>query len=180
MIGCKENLDITPLSSSQESKIKISQHSFKDLEKIPTFQEAFKQIDSKRASELNIKNKSGMEAMYNFTIDSSKVNEIRTENAISYTLKIDRDYDTSGYFENLIIRSDSLDQITAYIIRYTPNSEGVEINTEHNSFNFEGERSIQKIIYDTSIAYKVTINYYKVVTTWCSTDYDHIAYNTCF
>ena len=161
-----------------ERKFKIKQYTFKEIESKPIIKETF-QIFDKTVS-TNIKSKSVMEKMYKFTIDSSRINEIQAENYTSYTIRINREYDTTGYFENLVIEKDSLNSINAYIIKYTPNTD-IQINTEHNSYNFEGERSIKKIIYDASkVAYKIINNCYEVVEMWCSWQYDHIAQNSCF
>ena len=161
-----------------ERKFKIKQYTFKEIESKPIIRETFQIFD--KTADVNIKGKSVMEKMYKFTIDSSRINEIQAKNYTSYTIRIKRDYETKGYFENLVIEKDSLNSINAYIIKYTPNIE-IQINTEHNSFNFEGERSIKKIIYNASpVAYKMTTICYWVTETWCSYKYDHIAQDSCF
>ena len=174
----EEIFESQQVEQTTEKKFKIKQYTFKEIESKPIIQETFQIFD--KTADVNIKGKSVMEKMYKFTIDSSRINEIQAENYTSYTIRIKRDYETKGYFENLVIEKDSLNNINAYIIKYTPNAD-IQINTEHNSFYFEGERSIKKIIYNASkVAYKMTTICYWVTETWCSWDYDHVATGSCF
>jgi hypothetical protein len=50
---------------------------------------------------------------------------------------VKRDEQTVGYFENIIIEVDGLEEIKAYLIKYTP-SEPIAYVEAHDSYKFEG------------------------------------------
>jgi hypothetical protein len=91
-----------------------------------------------------------------------------------------------NFFENLIIKVDSLEKSSAYILKYTPNKK-TEYIEKHNSFNFSGAVSVTAINYNKikGIAAKNQYSCYQVTEIWCSwTDYgnkaEHVASGACF
>ncbi|MFC4739955.1 hypothetical protein ACFO3U_08105 [Flavobacterium ponti] len=59
--------------------------------------------------------------MYNFTIDTTIINEYSTNNYTSYNIGIIRDSLSNDYFENLFVEIDSSNITTARILRYNIN-----------------------------------------------------------
>lgn len=73
------------------------------------------------------------------------------------------------FFENLLIKVDSLGVSNAFILKYTP-SEKVEYIGNHNSFNFTGDVDVTPIDYNKieNISAKNEADCYYVYTTYCS------------
>lgn len=67
--------------------------------------------------------------------------EIRNNGVTSFTMAISRNYETLGYFENLMIDIDPLQEVNAYLIRYTP-TEKTQDYPDHQSFIFQGKVSV--------------------------------------
>ncbi|WP_417363432.1 hypothetical protein [Galbibacter sp.] len=80
----------------------------------------------------------------NFTIDTTSIKKINYGKNITYTMFIKRSEFNENYFENLILKIDSVKNVEAYIVKYTLNSP-LEFYSEHESFSIDAEPEITRI-----------------------------------
>jgi hypothetical protein len=59
-----------------------------------------------------------MEEQYGFTIDSAIIKEISSEKYTSCIMFIHRAEKDNSYYENLLVEIDSLNNVSAYILKY--------------------------------------------------------------
>jgi len=90
-----------------------------------------------------------MEDQYGFTIDSSLVKEISSENYTSYTFLIHRDVVTDISFENLVVTIDSLENVKAHLIAYHLNNDPIYIE-EDDAYSFDAEVEFMEIVYNAN------------------------------
>jgi hypothetical protein len=174
----KENYTIDR-KLSENNKIGLKQYKFKDLSANPVFMETFKKLNAKN-SKTKLSSKTALDSLYNFSIDSTRIKEVKINNKTSYTIFIKRPFETPDYFENLVIQSDSSKFTNAFIIKYTPISK-TELFDEHHSFSFEGNRTIYPLdLNKLNLANKSASDVcWDEVEIWCHYSYDHVAGPTC-
>ena len=116
--------------------------------------------------------------LYNFTLDSSTVNQVNLEKYSSFTFKVNRPYPTPTYTENLVIDKYSTGNIRAFLIKYIP-SEETKMIEEHNTVHFVGERVVQRLDPDM-LGLSARDWCVPVVELWCRWgSEDHIAGPRC-
>ena len=156
--------------------MKISHVKFNELLKDNKFSKAYGKVQDKRS----LVGKTVMEEQYNFTIPNGLANVISNGNNVTYTLLINRINDEENSFENLIIKVDSLSQITAYIIKYK--SDNVITPENFNLSSSAIQKHITPIIYNAS-SYSITgkedaYDCYDV-TVWVCSYAGHTLEGTC-
>ena len=156
--------------------MKISHVKFNELLKDNKFSKAYGKVQDKRS----LVGKTVMEEQYNFTITNGLANVISNGNNVTYTLLINRINDEENSFENLIIKVDSLSQITAYIIKYK--SDNVITPENFNLSSSAIQKHITPIIYNAS-SYSITgkedaYDCYDV-TVWVCSYAGHTLEGTC-
>ena len=159
-----------------QEKMKISHVKFNELLKDNKFSKAYGKVQDKRS----LVGKTVMEEQYNFTITNGLANVISNGNNVNYTLLINRINDEENSFENLIIKVDSLSQITAYIIKYK--SDNVITPENFNLSSSAIQKHITPIIYNAS-SYSITgkedaYDCYDV-TVWVCSYAGHTLEGTC-
>ena len=156
--------------------MKISHVKFNELLKDNKFSKAYGKVQDKKS----LVGKKVMEEQYNFTITNGLANVISNGNNVTYTLLINRINDEENSFENLIIKVDSLSQITAYIIKYK--SDNVITPENFNLSSSAIQKHITPIIYNVS-SYSITgkedaYDCYDV-TVWVCSYAGHTLEGTC-
>ncbi|MDY0090830.1 MAG: hypothetical protein RBR78_10765 [Flavobacteriaceae bacterium] len=106
---------------------------------------------------------------------------VTTEDVVSYTFHISRDsllIDDS--FENLVILTDSINTVRAYIIKYNLLSEPVYLN-EHDSYIVDTEKEVTPIIFNSTQARISVIGNdgCTVLTLMCPYEHPHPAGGGC-
>jgi len=119
--SCTEEFDVKNENEHQKNRnFEIKYKSFQQLMKEQKFNSAYTKVDQKIKT-VKLASKTVMEEMYNFTIDTTVINEYHTNNYTSYNIGIIRDSLSSNYFENLFVEIDSSNVTTARILKYTIN-----------------------------------------------------------
>lgn len=142
----KETTFIGPETNNSPNQLKLSESSFSELFKTEKFKNAYLKTISKKQtlSKGTLYAKNTSESIYEFTINSSSIKQIDYKKSTSYTMFIRRKEKTETSFENLVIKIDSSQNISAYILKYTYTSEPI-LNTTHNSYSFDGDVEVTKI-----------------------------------
>jgi hypothetical protein len=91
--------------------------------------------------------KTVMEDTYKFSIMPDIAKVIQDGASTTYTFQIKREINNPDFFENLVIRMDSLNQVDAYLVKYTPTAP-LTPSEEHASFHFKGMVNITQIEYN--------------------------------
>ncbi len=91
--------------------------------------------------------KTVMEDTYKFSIMPDIAKVIQDGSSTTYTFQIKREINNPDFFENLVIRMDSLNQVDAYLVKYTPTAP-LTPSEEHASFHFKGMVNITQIEYN--------------------------------
>ncbi|MQP25675.1 hypothetical protein GFJ94_11435 [Flavobacterium sp. LMO8] len=104
----------------------INRKSFNQLNTETKFNSAYKKINSEIQNK-KLSSKMVMEEMYNFTIDSTQINEVLTEKYTSYSFGIIRDTINPNFYENLFIEIDSSDAPQASILKFNINPNTKEL-----------------------------------------------------
>jgi hypothetical protein len=143
-VSCNLEEEYTSEKNHQE-KMKIYHKTFSELLKNSKFNNAYSKVITKKSEA----SKTVMEEQYQFTITNGIANVAESANETFYTLLIERDVDDPNSFENLIIKNDSLNQTSAFIIKYSYSNPDVV----NESFNI-GDPTITKEI--TPIVYNAT------------------------
>src|SRR5690606_26996304 len=142
LIGCEAEPIVPELNQSDKgstnNSFMFNQISFSDLSSDQDFNNAFGKVSSVRNKQTTALKHS------NFTIDTTSIKKINYGNNITYTMFIKRSEFNENYFENLILKIDSLKNIEAYIVKYTLNSP-LEYYSEHESFSIDAEPEITRI-----------------------------------
>ena len=129
----KENDTVNP----QQRNYSIKEYSFDTASKMAKSNNAFYKI-SDQLSKINKLDKSTSKIEMNgIKVDSTTIREISIGDYTTYTMLVKRDEQTAGYFENIIIEVDGLEEIKTYLIKYTP-SVPIEYVEAHDSYKFEG------------------------------------------
>jgi|GEM_PF-1165758 len=121
MFSCTEEFDVKNENEHQKNRnFEIKYKSFQQLMKEQKFNSAYTKVGQKIKT-VKLTSKTVMEEMYNFTIDTTVINEYHTNNYTSYNIGIIRDSLSNNYFENLFVEIDSSNVTTARILKYTIN-----------------------------------------------------------
>jgi hypothetical protein len=100
-------------------KIKMEQKSFDELLQLPAFNEAYRKvIKSKTVLSNEIMARTALEEQYGFDIVDTKVQVMAEDGLTSYTMLIERAVSNELEFENLIIQIDSLNNVSAGLLKY--------------------------------------------------------------
>lgn len=142
LAGCELNEEVIRNEKYAE-KIKIRESSLDKLLGEGKFLTAYSKVYANRD-----KSRTAMEAQYNFTIVPHGAKVIEDGTKTSYTFKITREISNPDFFENLVINVDSLEQPSAYLLKYTPSEPSHP--SSHNSFTFKGDIKLTPIVYDVS------------------------------
>jgi len=182
-----QNDDFKENNHNHQNKlnVKIEDKTFENLMNDQKFSSAFGKIPKQKYKLPNsIVAKTVMEEDYDFIIsDDIPAKVITTESLISYTFHISRENDSlenSNSFENLVVLTDSLDTVRAYIIKYNLLSEPVYVN-EHNSYIIDAEKEVTPITYNNSQA-KISVigsDGCTVLTLMCPYEHPHPAGAGC-
>jgi hypothetical protein len=147
------------LIPEQKKEIKISDKSFNQFLGNTNFTLAIKELDKSK-----YKGK-GKNSLYDFFIDSTRIREIKKNKTTTYTFFVKRKQNDASYFENLVVKVDSLNKTEALLLKYEPN-EIVKFHKEHNSLSFIGKviatpLNVQKINYlaKEKICINISTNY---------------------
>lgn len=119
--------------------MKFEEKTFSELNKEAQFKRAYKKIFNIELSNPNFSGRTIMEDQYGFTIDSSVVKEFSSGFYNTYTFFISRDSINDDYLENLVIKVDSSNTVSAVIIKYLLNSPYI-LHEEHHSFYLDTEK----------------------------------------
>lgn len=153
----------TPIEEEIQSKAyQIKEKSFSDLSKQRLFNHAYDQYISKRNKNRSIE--------YNFEIDSSSIKEISYGPNVSYTFKVSREIDSMHFFENLVLAVDSLDNVSAMLLKYFP-EDPIQIVDHHDTHSFQGQAELTILDYEdflNSRSKSIDLVCFMVTTTYCS------------
>lgn len=141
LAGCELNEEVVR-RENYTAKIKIREASLDELLGERKFMAAYNKVYTTKE-----KSRTMMEAQYGFTIVPHGAKVIEADNRTSYTFKITREHNSPAYFENLVINVDSLEQTSAYIVKYTK-STPLSLSNVHGSFYFKGDIHISPIKYN--------------------------------
>lgn len=134
----------------------INRKSFDQLNGEAKFNSAYKKINSEIQNKKTL-SKTVMEEMYNFTIDSTQINEVLTEKYTSYSFGIIRDSINPNFYENLFIEIDSTDLPQASILKFNINPITKEIISISANFIQYNISVTGKIMYDGPPCNYVTV-----------------------
>ena len=184
--GCQQE-ELQPIQKEPEQGIFFKEWTYQEFTSIPAITNFLKgKKNGEFSSKITEIGSNGLEMEYDFYIDHSRVVEIQNRGITSFTMAIKRDYETAGYFENLMIDIDSSQTVHAYIVKYIPHEEVQDVPV-HESFSFRGEISVVPIEFLGSIG-KYQKNHQKASETICGStpilicsygSYDHIAGDEC-
>lgn len=156
-----EEITETDLEHAHQDVNNILNKSFNQFLGNPKFTLAIKELERSK-----YKGKSANK-LYDFTIDSTSIREIKKNKTVTYTFFVKRKQKDVSYFENLVVKVDSLNKTEALLLKYEP-SEAVKFHKEHNSLSFIGKviatpLSVKKINF--LAREKICIN---ISTTYCT------------
>lgn len=158
--------------------MKIYHKTFSELLKNSKFNNAYSKVITKKSEA----SKTVMEEQYQFTITNGIANVAESANETFYTLLIEREIDDPNSFENLIIKSDSLNQTSAFIIKYSYSNPDV-VNESFNIGDPTITKEITPIVYNATESTSVnsrftTVNCY-TITFWVCTYAGHTPDGEC-
>ena len=145
LFGCELEHDAISKESYQE-KISIRNSTFDMLLKEEQFITALSRLNKGKQKKGSTA-KTVMEDTHGFSIMPDIAKVIKDGSYTSYTFQIKREISNPDFFENLVIRIDSLNQANAYLVKYTPTAP-LTPSEEHHSFHFKGTVNITQIEYD--------------------------------
>ena len=134
--SCQKDFD-EDINPQYQNKYVIKDYSFKQANRIPKFNKANREVTAKFEAFRSQNSSTSREIDTNFSIDSTTIREISAEGYTSYTMLVVREEPTVGYFENLVIEIDSLNQTKETLITYTPTLP-IEYIEEDNAYAFTG------------------------------------------
>jgi hypothetical protein len=127
-----EKITETDLEHAHQDVNNISNKSFNQFLGNPKFTLAIKELERSK-----YKGKSENK-LYDFTIDSTSIREIKKKKTTTYTFFVKRKQKDASYFENLVVKVDSLNKTEALLLKYEP-IEAIKYHKEHNSLSFKGK-----------------------------------------
>lgn len=182
LFGCELEQDVINKENYQE-KISIRNSTFDMLLKEEPFITAMAKLN-KGKQKKDSSSKTVMEDQYGFTIMPDIAKVIQDGTQTTYTFQIKREIDHPDFFENLVIRTDSSHQTSAYLVKYTPTAP-LTPSEEHASFHFKGTVNITPIEYNITPTARelhcVTANVIMCNQSWInggSTE-PHVATSSC-
>ena len=188
------NDDFINLPNIEKQQFSLKNKNFDELKYSEKFNIAHQEIErfaSLNNSKKNFKNKnSATNDIYNFSIDSSSIKEIKLKNYTSYTFFIKREHTNSSFFENLVISIDSTNKPKATLFKYFP-SQPMEKVENHNTYTFKGKVKSFNLEYSKIKQYQSKSEYVcqQVTRIYCTNEgYEngkyynnfHIAEESCF
>lgn len=136
--------------------MKISHKNFSELLNDRKFNKAYGEVLEKK----NIMRRTVMENQYQFTIANGLANVIETDSDVTYTLLIKRDSIEENTIENLVVKIDSLNETTAYIVKFK-GKQGVM--PSYDNLNEDTiEKVVTPIVYNLNIASKEIYECYEI------------------
>lgn len=123
-------------------------------------------------------------------IDSTSIKQIDYKKSTSYSFFIKRKRKSSKFFENLVIKIDSLENTSAYILKYTYNSKPVYY-AAHDSYSFDSKVEVipidlkrveglySKMQYSCINVYQAQCNNLDEEGTWSCNGPWHVAGPNC-
>lgn len=165
LFGCSE--DLYEAENKNQYGFKISHKKFQDLLQQPKFKKALTKIEKEREKENLSTNKTIMEEQYGFTIVENIVNVLENDTITSYTLLVTRENTPENVVENLIIQVKSQNEITAFLLKYTSESDFYD---GFNMKDFQGTKTLMPIIYNINQVNKTGKIIY-VETCWTVTSW---------
>ena len=180
LTGCENENDINENQQIYNRDFIINDLSSKDLSSNSIVQKGYRKLNFKK-SKFENHNKSSVNNIYNFIIDSSRIREILKDKYISYTLLIKRPFKTPEYFENLVIEQREDEGINAYIIKYKLKSK-IKVFEDHHTFSFDASSHVIPLDLDNlNLDSKSNGGCMLVAQTWCSWGGEpHVAGHNCF
>ena len=152
-------------NDNEFNSFKFSQKSFTDAFVDNKFKDAYLKTFQNQNNNFD---KSSSDDVYNFSIDSSRVKQIDFQGVTTYTMLIKRPISQVDLFENLVIKIDEKNNISAFILKYKL-KETINYIDFHNSFNFNADIEITVLDYNKLQTTKqIEQNCYDVVVTYCS------------
>lgn len=145
LFGCELEHDAINKESYQE-KISIRNSTFDMLLKEEQFITTLSRLNKGKQKKGSTA-KTVMEDTHGFSIMPDIAKVIKDGAYTTYTFQIKREISNPDFFENLVIRMDSLNQANAYLVKYTPTA-ALTPSEEHTSFHFKGTVNITQIEYD--------------------------------
>jgi hypothetical protein len=145
LFGCSE--DLYEAENKNQYGFKVSHKKFQDLLQQPKFKKAITKVEKEREKENLSTNKTIMEVQYGFTIVENIVNVLENDTITSYTLLVTRENTPENVVENLIIQVKSQNEITAFLLKYTNESDFYD---GFNMKDFQGTKTLIPIIYNTN------------------------------
>lgn len=166
--------------SKNVNSFRFNNRTYNELNKELKFRDAFNRILKSDKLNSTKNNKTVMEEQYGFTIDSTVIKEMSSDNYTSYTFLIHREVEDDSFFENLVVTIDSTSTPNAYIIKYNLNSEPVYIS-EDDAYTLDARTELSEIDYNASQAKVVYTDSdgCTIVTLMCPYLGDHPAGNSC-
>lgn len=149
LYNCEKETDFIETIPNQTTEgLQISESSFSQLFKNQKFKDAYLEtIENKNlaSKKYNKGSKSKDSDLYDFVIDSSTIKQVDHKKSTSYTMYIKRKEKSSNFFENLVIKIDSMHKTSAYILKYTYSKKPVIYHAAHDSYSFDGEVEATRI-----------------------------------
>jgi hypothetical protein len=178
--NCEKDELIEESTKNQDFPFKLKDKTYAELEKTKKFNDAIEKVFKPKKQVMNYtySSKTVMEEQYGFTIDSTIVKEISSEKYTSYTMFIHRKEKDDSYYENLLVEIDSVNTISAYILKYIKKSNMI-LHDEHNSFNQDVALETTRIEYNNTQA-KMVYGCKKVGVWYCPYLWEHEANESCF
>lgn len=148
--NCEKDFDENQQVISN-NHIHVKEYSFKELSKQPKFNNSFNKVATGiKNKQQDSNSKDNKEESINFAIDSTTIKEIVYNDKTTYTMLVVREDSNLDFFENYIVEVDINNNVSAFLIKYTPDENILE-HEEHNSFTFHGKSEMKQIDYDSSL-----------------------------
>ena len=123
--------------------------SYAQLNNEVKFVSAINNVFNKGKTKSRVNAKTVMEDQYGFTIDSTLIKEISSDDFTSYTFLIHREVVNESVFENLVVTINNDSVPKAYIIKYHLNSDPIYIS-EDNAYAIDSHTELTEIDYNNS------------------------------
>lgn len=124
--------------NKEDSQFTFNQISFLELNGDENFNKAYLKVLATKVKGSLLSKESS------FEIDAVSIKKINYGNSTTYTMFIRREENNENYFENLVLKVDSLKNVSAYIVKYMLNAP-IEYYPEHESFSIDAKTEITRI-----------------------------------
>lgn len=154
LVNCQKDDDFTQTTKQElltKSKIpfEFKKKSYAQLNNDVKFVKAINNVFNKGKTNSRVNAKTVMEDQYGFTIDSTLIKEISSDDFTSYTFLIHREVVNESIFENLIVTINNDSVPKAYIIKYHLNSNPIYIS-EDDAYAIDSHTELTEIDYNNS------------------------------